>query len=540
MRKTGDWWLAVGGWCLALTCSARTVTLDRDWLNVEFDGGGWDRSAGLHVTVGGRDEFVVECTIGGEPRRWHALDVRSLKGKAAEVEVRAPGTFERGSLGAVETADSPRAGALRFQPRSQCRRPDVRLPRTAKDRFLLLPVRKAAPPVLCDFWDGTNLLFDLRVRLAVDGEPDFLASVPLDGFTSETVRFSSDDPVVPASAYDGFARRFSLAETWQPDTKAGRPTDHFTAPFGGSGDMVGFFRLNGRYHIGFLHDYVFDIWNENCCWSHASSADLVHWRLEKPFDRKGKGTKRSSGCCFVDTANRSGLGDGKTPPVLLFGCIENGLAQRHQRNDGGVQTRPDLVPYLHLKFSTDGGETFVAHPKPLFRMQDVGGHDPEVVYHESTDSFVMVLHDRRKGAWGFDFYTSKNLLDWTYASTVPGLWETPNFFPLRTDGAGAEKWVLMQCDLKYYVGSFDGCVFTPETPLTGPLLAGCFAPRTLLTEDGRRILMAARLGANPSGSGKGYCGNGGATAPVEVRLVSQRDGLRLVAVPACQSKEFQP
>ena len=514
-----------------LSARAQEVALDRDWLNVSFEGGGWDRAAGVEVTVDGRVEFNLEMTIGGEPCRWYALDVRSLKGRTASVAARAPGTFERISLKAVETADAPREGAGRFAPRTQCRRLDVELPRTAKDRFLLLPVRKQAPPVLCDFWDGTNLLFDLRVRLAVDGEADFLASVPLEGFAAPTARVSTEDPVVPTADYERFVRPIALAETWRPDTKAGRPTDHFTAPFGGSGDMVGFFRLNGRYHIGFLHDYVFDIWNENCCWSHASSADLVHWRLEKPFDRKGKGTKRSSGCCFVDTTNRSGLGDGKTPPVLLFGCIENGLAQRHQRNDGGVQTRPDLVPYLHLKCSTDGGETFVAHPKPLFRMQDIGGHDPEVVYHKPTDSFVMVLHDRRKGVWGFDFYTSTNLLDWTYASTVPGLWETPNFFSLKADGTGAEQWILMQCDLRYYVGSFDGRVFTPETSLSGPFLSGCFAPRTLLTEDGRRILMAARLGANPSGSGKGYCGNGGATEPVEVRLTSQGGNLRLVGAP---------
>ena len=510
--------------------AAQNVVVDRDWLNIEFEGGGWDRESGVHVTVDGRREFVIECPIGGAPRQWAALDMRAFRGKTAVVEPKAPGTFERMKLHAAKMSDVPIVGAPRFAPRSQCRRPDVVLPRTSAGRFLLVPVRKSAPPVLCDFWDGTNCLFDLRVRLAVDGEPDFLASVPLDGFTSDTVRFSSDDPVVPAKAYESFTNRFALSATYPSDTREGRPTDRFTAPFGGSGDMVGFFSFGGRYHIGFLHDYVFDIWNENCCWSHASSADLVHWRLERPFDRKGKGVKRSSGCCFVDAENRSGLGDAKTPPILLFGCIEDNLAQRYQRNDGGEQTRPDLIPWLCMKYSPDGGETFVAYGRPIFRMQDIGGHDPEVVYHKPTDSFVMVVHDRRNRIWGFDFYTSKNLLDWEYASTVKGLWETPNFFPLRVDGTGEEKWVLMQCDLRYYVGSFDGRTFSPETALLGPFQTGCFAPRTLLTDDGRRILMAALLGSNPSGSGKGYCGNGGATAPVEVRLVSRADGLRLLGV----------
>ena len=493
---------------------ARNVALTDDWLNVEYEGGGWDRAAGLHVAIDGREEFVLECTIGGEPRHWAALDVRNFRGKTAKVEMRAPGTWERGTLCAVESAATPREGALKFCPRSQCRALDVVLPRPADGRFLLVPVRRQAPPVTCDFWDGTNLLFDLRVRLAVDGEPDYLASVPLEDFAADTVRCSTDDPVVPAADYAACVRRFAVAARPSSVTT---PTDGtFAAPYGGTGDMVGFFRLNGRYHIGFLHDYAGDIWNENCCWSHASSDDLVHWRMEKPFDRKGKGVKRSSGCCFVDGTNRSGLGDGRTPPVLLFGCIESGIAQRYQIKSGTArQTRPDLIPTLTMKYSRDGGKTFVDHPKPILRMQDIGGHDPEIIYHRQSDSFVMVLHDRRDGAWGFDFYTSTNLLDWTYASTVKGLWETPNFFPLAVEETGEEKWVLMQCDLRYYVGSFDGRVFTPETPLRPPLFAGSFAPRTVQADDGRRILMAARLGAN------------GATRPVVLCLRSENGQLQI-------------
>ena len=490
------------------------IALTGDWLNVEYAGGGWDRAAGLHVAIDGREEFVLECTIGGEPRHWAALDVRNFRGKTAKVEMRAPGTWEHGTLGAVESAATPREGALKFCPRSQCRALDVVLPRPADGRFLLVPVRRQAPPVTCDFWDGTNLLFDLRVRLAVDGEPDYLASVPLEDFAADTVRCSTDDPVVPAADYAACVRRFAVVARPPSVTT---PTDGtFAAPYGGTGDMVGFFRLNGRYHIGFLHDYAGDIWNENCCWSHASSDDLVHWRIEKPFDRKGKGVKRSSGCCFVDAANRSGLGDGRTPPVLLFGCIESGIAQRYQIKSGTArQTRPDLIPTLTMKYSRDGGKTFVDHPKPILRMQDIGGHDPEIIYHRQSDSFVMVLHDRRDGTWGFDFYTSTNLLDWTYASTVKGLWETPNFFPLAVEETGEEKWVLMQCDLRYYVGSFDGRVFTPETPLRPPLFADSFAPRTVQADDGRRILMAARLGAN------------GATRPVVLRLRSENGQLQV-------------
>lgn len=506
------------------------INLTKDWLNIEYEGGGWDREAGLHISIDGSKEFLVECPILWGGRQWASFDVRAFRGKNAIVAAKSPGTFEWMQIFNTELADTPHNGAMQYQPRSFCREPDVTLPRPASGKFLLVPIKKAAPPVLCDFWDGDKLVFDLRMRLAFDGEPDFLASIPLEGFVAERVRFSSAESVVPANVYAKFTRHFAVAETYEPDSRPGHPADHFTAPYGGNGDMVGFYRYGGRYHMGFLHDYCYDLWNENCCWGHASSDDLIHWRMEKHYDRKGKGVKRTTGCIFVDNDNRSGLGDGNTPPILLFSCVEHSIAQRYQRHDKGDQTHPELIPKLELLYSTDGGENFVPYSRPVFQMQDIGGHDPEVVYYKPTDSFVMVIHDRRDHVWGFDFYTSKNLLDWEYASSVKGMCETPNFFPLRVDGIGEEKWVLMQCNMQYCIGSFDGRVFVPETSMADPLLAGAFAPRTFLTDDNRRILMAALLCVNPSGQGRGYCGHGGATHPVEVKLISGPDGLRLTAV----------
>ena len=296
--------------------------------------------------------------------------------------------------------------------------------------------------------------------------------------------------------------------------------------------MIGFFRFGKEYHLGYLHDYAYDGWIENCSWSHAVSEDFFNWRSVKPFDRKDLGYKRTTGSCFVDEKNVSGLGNGKTPPVLLYGVIENGLGQRWQwpmdSHEKKPEKRPDLLPVMTMMVSRDCGRTFERIEKPLFTMQAIGGHDPEVVYDDESGNYVMVTHDRRDGEWGFDFYVSKNLLDWEYTSSVPGFWETPNFYPLECEGK--RYWVLQQCLLSYRLGEFDGRVFKPLTPVLESF-KGAFAPRTFLTADGRRVIMAARLAGGPTG---------GATLPMEVTLVKTAAGPRLAYRPAREIAKYLP
>ena len=109
-------------------------------------------------------------------------------------------------------------------------------------------------------------------------------------------------------------------------------------------------------------------------------------------------------------------------------------------------------------------------------------------------------------------------------STVSNMWETPNFFPLAYEGK--TLWVLQECLCSYLVGEFDGRRFVPDAhgKRPSPYAGGVFAPRTLLTADGRRIWMAALM--------KGFPG-GGATLPVELSLKRAASGVpTLSLVPA--------
>ena len=509
----------------------REIRLDDYWLNVDCRSNGWDDRTGFRIYIDGREEFRVYEPIGGG-RREYAFDVSRFRGKTARVVATALGAWEDVDLKGVSVSSAPASDAVvRTATLGDCAPMDVTCARADGQGFLCVPVRRGAAPVLCTVWDGDKPSFDLRLRVAADGKGDFDASIPIDGFRGGSVRLTTVLPVVLKADREKFAKSVGLAREPRPgDPEIRRPKLHFSAPFGGSGDMVGFFRLGETYHMGYLHDYGYDIWNENCCWGHATSTDFFDWRTAPAYDRKGVGVKRSSGCCFVDERNASGLGDGKTPPVLLFGCVENQYAQRWQRErhdrTKGPEKRPELASEMGLKVSRDGGRTFESVAKPLFTLQAIGGHDPEVVYDAAHGTYVMVVHDRRDGQWGFDFYVSRNLLDWEYASTVPGLWETPNFYPLVCEGK--TWWVLQQCLLDYLVGEFDGRVFTPQGKLNASF-KGAFAPRTFLTADGRRVLMAARLNAGPTG---------GATLPMELSLVKTAEGPRLAYRPVREIAKY--
>ena len=73
----------------------------------------------------------------------------------------------------------------------------------------------------------------------------------------------------------------------------------------------------------------------------------------------------------------------------------------------------------------------------------------------------MVLFEKD----GMSFYTSTDLKAWTRKSYFKGLHECPDFFELAVDGdLHHNKWILHGGSSSYFIGSFDGESFKPESP----------------------------------------------------------------------------
>jgi len=136
---------------------------------------------------------------------------------------------------------------------------------------------------------------------------------------------------------------------------------------------------------------------------------------------------------------------------------------------------------------------------------------------------------------GMSFYNSTDLKSWTWQSHFKGLHECPDFFELPVDGdTGHRKWILHGGSSSYFIGSFDGSTFTPESLelryAEGKNANGddvLYAAQSFADmPDGRRVQMAwGRI------TELGMPFNQMMLFPTEFRLATTRDGLRLLAAP---------
>jgi sucrose-6-phosphate hydrolase SacC (GH32 family) len=155
----------------------------------------------------------------------------------------------------------------------------------------------------------------------------------------------------------------------------------------------------------------------------------------------------------------------------------------------------------------------------------------------------MVLFEKD----GMSFYTSTDLKSWARQSHFKGLHECPDFFELPVDGDTSHlKWILHGGSSTYFIGSFDGSTFTPESPelhyAEGENANGddiLYAAQSFADmSDGRRVQMAwGRINE------QGMPFNQMMLFPTEFRLATTRDGLRLLAAPireieGLHSKEY--
>lgn len=262
-----------------------------------------------------------------------------------------------------------------------------------------------------------------------------------------------------------------------------RPLYHFTARYwdnetinpgmrqeGWINDLNGLIYYEGEYHL------FAQRWNR--CWLHAVSTDLVHWtELEPAFWEEQQDSGVQSGTCVIDYENTSGLSpDKSTPPMVAF----------WSRNDNASQC---------LHYSLDRGRTWKAYAKNPFLV--FPERDPKVFWYAPGKHWVMVLY----GSEQYHIFTSSNLLDWKDEHhPIPNSFECPDFFELPIDGdAEHKKWVLIQGNGNYSIGTFDGKEFKEEVGRfpcdVGPNFYATQSWHNVETGDGRRIQAAWMRGS---------------------------------------------
>jgi sucrose-6-phosphate hydrolase SacC (GH32 family) len=239
------------------------------------------------------------------------------------------------------------------------------------------------------------------------------------------------------------------------------------------------------------------------------SRDLVHWKeLDPAFWEEKAGSGVQSGTCVVDYQNTSGLSPDKaTPPMIAFFPRWDNLSQC-------------------IAYSLDHGRTWKFYEKnPVLTHRE---RDPKVFWYAPGKHWVMMLY----GDSQYHVLTSTNLLNWRDEHhSIKNCFECPDFFELPVDGDRNHlKWVLIQGNGKYSIGTFDGVEFKEEIGRYPCDIGDFYATQTWHntdTGDGRRIQAAWMRFANfPD-----MPFNQQITFPCELTLRTTPNGLRIFREP---------
>ena len=275
-----------------------------------------------------------------------------------------------------------------------------------------------------------------------------------------------------------------------------RPAYHLTPTIGWMNDPNGFSLYKGEYHL-FYQYHPYDTKWGPMHWGHVKTKDFIHWeRLpaamapDMDYDRNG---------CFSGSALE--LDDGRQ--LLVYTGVkavreENGELREHQTQcvavgDGLNYEKYGDNPVITAADLPDGGSPFDFRDPKIWR---------------EGDAFYLVVGNRpADGSGSVLMYESADGFHWTFRGVLAAchnqfgrMWECPDFFELNG------KHVLLTSPqemtaigLEFHAGNGtlcligeldrEKCHLIRENVQAIDYGLDFYAPQTLLTTDGRRVMI---------------------------------------------------
>lgn len=275
--------------------------------------------------------------------------------------------------------------------------------------------------------------------------------------------------VAACKPYSASAQSTGVSTQATVEEQLYRPNFHYTPKKGWMNDPNGMFYSNGIYHLFYQYYPDGNVWGP-MHWGHAISKDLIKWEEQAIAISPDKDKYIFSGSAVVDVNNTSGLGTGKTAPIVAVYTLHDMTKEKEGKID---------VEQQDIAFSNDNGFTWQKFEQgnPVVKNPGIRDfRDPKVNWDEAHKQWIMVLAAQDKA----QFYKSANLKDWEYLSDFGkdigahgGVWECPDFFQIKVEGTNETKWVLIQnlnpggpnggSGVQYFIGDFDGKTFTLDT-----------------------------------------------------------------------------
>lgn len=327
-----------------------------------------------------------------------------------------------------------------------------------------------------------------------------------------------------------------------PDSE--RPAFHLTGGIGWINDPNGFSVYQGEYHLFFQYHPYSTQWGP-MHWGHVKTRDFVRWeRLpvalapDEEYDKAG---------CFSGSAVE--MPDGRH--LLMYTGVQRIREKDGQLHD--LQTQCIAIG--------DGVNYEKYQNNPVLTAQDLpegGSHidfrDPKI-WLDSDGSYYAVIGNRTPdGSGAILLYQSEDGLHWNYITTIDAcrnqygkMWECPDFFPL--DGEQVlivSPQEMTPVGLEFHPGHGTVCLigsynkeqhsFTRKQVQAIDYGIDFYAPQTLETPDGRRVMIAWMQNwstSNSQFSGARYFGE--MTFPRELQI---RDG-RLIQNPVRELEAYR-
>jgi levanase/fructan beta-fructosidase len=185
-----------------------------------------------------------------------------------------------------------------------------------------------------------------------------------------------------------------------------------------------------------------------------------------------------------------------------------------------------------LAYSIDKGRNWRVYNSGQYVVPNQGldgyERDPKIFWHLNSRKWIMALWVKTNTV---RFFTSDDLIHWSHASDFvgDGFWECPDLIELPVDGDVIDKrWVLNDANFNYWIGTFDGKTFQPESgPFQGDFGANFYAAQTWNSTENRVAQIAWMRG----GEYPRMPFNQQMSFPCELSLRKTSDGVRLYRLP---------
>lgn len=304
-----------------------------------------------------------------------------------------------------------------------------------------------------------------------------------------------------------------------------RPVFHVTAPVGWINDPNGFSVYQNKYHMFYQYHPYSDVWGP-MHWGHCTTYDFIKWEElpvaiapDESFDAdgcfSGSAIETDKGHILIYTGVCEKEADGKKQ-IYQNQCLAFGDGVNYEKSDNNPIIDGDMMP---AGFSRED-----------FR-------DPKIWFDDGT--YYLVVGNRKSDGLGqIVLFASENLRDWQYITVLAEndgsygrMWECPDFFELD----GKNVLIVSPQDMRangynsyngnhsiYFVGKYDKkhCKFDCDKAVLLDYGLDFYAPQTLLTNDGRRIMIAWMQSWDTNIKPAKQKWNGMMTIPRELKLVN--------------------